>query len=424
MRGYLNQAIYQAQSEGKSNVVAGLQNVIDEAKYESRMLAALEVILQNKGENVPLEHFKIFKHHVKKGMRRWPNTFDQSSGTSASALPVQPQTVGYIATWSTKNPSSVHDPASINNNAQNASLNSHNARMEHSIYNSPPKFRQDSPSILDVPAADFATTDIAIHADQPSFDDPPVATIPSRRRSSDASTTSTLSTAISIAQPPSPSMPGLSGESGGRATRSSAVQRQDPSQVASSSETRLLGADLSQQPSVPPRYSYQDINITNQPATKKIKLTHPLSDDEIKEVDEQRKFFESQTVRDYNYNPPTSVQFSELRPELDESQAFPQPTIREGPPPPVIHPNPLIEVSSPTSQGDFAAINGTGRKRGYDEVIADDQSSLSDAISVSLPVAPTNVRHSVGASSTRASTPRAAREPRSSKQRHPRVMIS
>lgn len=425
MRGYLNQAIRQAHSEGNAKVVAGLQNVMGETKNESRMLAALEAILQNKGDDVPPEHFKTFKHHIKKGIRKRQKISDQSAGMdqTEAAISTQPQTVGYISTWSTRKPSFTDDPAMGNNIAPNTPLTLRTAQPEFSIHTSPTKLELHSPSALDLSTTDLPSTDFS--TDQRILAHLPPASTPRKRRSSNASTTSTLSSAQSLA-PPTPRMPDPSSgvASEGRATRSSAVQRQDPNQVASNNETRLLGTDLSQQPSIPSKSFYQSINTTNQPASKKIKLTHPLSDDEVKEIDEQRKIFESQTVRDYNYNPPTPVQLSDVRPELDESQPFPQPGVRQGPPPPVIHPNPLVEVSSPISQGDFAAIDGIGRKRDYEEVVADDQSSLSDAISVSQPVAPTNARHSVGASSTRASTPRAVKEARSLKQRHPGVMIS
>lgn len=440
-KGYLRNAISKASHEGKYDVAAGLTKVMNEAGRDE-LLTALENISKSRA-SVRMEQFKVFKHYIKKGVRKHRRDSTQSSMNGdytgpPPPIPPQQRPVAYVSSFhaNIKRPSPP-GPATYDHNAVKSPLTLRMNYPHIANNTSPPKLSLHSPSSAEDVSMDHLP-------DQSADQIPEVPKKPSprkRRTGSDSSGASTLT------DPPSDIETFNDGHwpvinRGGAASadaqldRSADLQRQAPNRAASGRVTRLSGMDQQQTPlSQLEANNFRNLNTVNKDSTaKRQKLSNQIAlppDYDQEEIDRHRREFQSQT-RDKE---PVARETISERSAVDATEGtLRSRLIRTGPPPPMIHPNSLvhatINLSSPAT-AEFPPINGTSRKRDFDEFTRDDSSRLSSpssslrTSSPDAPPLPITSRLSVGVASTRASTPRAAKEkPLLKGRKQPRTMIS
>lgn len=416
MRVYLVEAQKRACSEGKYEVAAGLARVLDEVKAESAILPALDSILQGRSQ-VTLDDFKVFKRFIKKGMRKHRRSLSNQnySHSDYSGVPQHlslsyPQSYGQGSPLSPDRTTS-HQPPQESTITTPLRLKLH-YRM--GAFNSPPPPTESLPQSPSM----HARPSIEGSAEEEMLDDG----TPLAKRSRSGSDSSALSSAKSLASEhalPEVVDPELAAE--GRPVRS-AGQRQAPSRLPSN-RTRLSGTD-------PPssKHATDSFKTTNHNHRQRLKLKlGDQPDPDAEEVRQRRREFEQASYFDYNYQ---HKQDSDIRdPVVGRPLDIPQ---REGPPSPIVHPSSLTDTAdalfSPTSQkgADLAVGDLTSRKRSHDEFmqdVASPASSLSPPLSP--PPAPVPQHLAVGATGSRASTPRAAKaQPPTRSRKSARVMIS
>lgn len=430
----LQNAIDLAVAEGKSEVEAGLKKVLQESDRDE-LTTALDNISKYKA-NVPINQFKVFKHFVKKGVRKHRKNSSQSSVLSnddRGPSPVLSQPAAYISTFRTKRPT----PPPTNNEMDDqirSPLILRSGQLGTTSHDSPTKSEHQSPGIIDF-------------ADLPSQPDQTLKIVSRKRRASSTSSLSSLSSAnLSDYTPPEMVLPAKDQPTEGRPARS-ATQRQAPARTAAARPTRssAVGTDAASQPESSAHHlvlNYAGIESLNSHKAKKQKLI-TVDSPVDEEAARQKANLEKTIVRDSAYEKATSfsrtpspVRRTKKEQQQEERRVrglSPRPAKqRPGPPPPVIHPEALVpstnfEPSSPISaQGDAIPINGTSRKRDYEEFTRDDH---SDQLSSLGPTPPppvrtsVNTRASLGANSTRSSTPRLVKESnRPARSRRLRVM--
>lgn len=432
-RASLQNAINRAVAEGKHEIEAGLRKVLQESGRDE-LTTALDNISKYKA-NVPINQFKVFKHFVKKGIRKHRKSSAHSSLSSNNdqgPSPPSSQPAAYVSTFRTKQPSS---PAAnersgkqgrsplILRSSQLANINSNSSTMP----------TDQSPEHTEV-------------ADLPTITDLTRKTTSRKRRSGSTSSLSSLSSAnLSDYAPPEMAIPVRDQATEGRPSRS-VTQRQASARTAAGRPTRSSGIGLDPNSQLdasahPAALNYAGIESNTSHRTKKLRLTHiDAANDE--EIARQRALLEKNIVRESAYNArtifsrtpsPTRRTRSEAQQEERIRRGFsPKPSrLRPGPPPPVIHPEALMsstnfEPSSPVSaQGDGPLTNGTSRKRDHDEFARDDHSDRLSSLGPTPPPplrASLHARHSIGAPSTRSSTPRLAKESRPSRIRRARIV--
>lgn len=435
----LENAIDKAQCLGEVEIEAGLRKVLKESSRDE-LTTALDNISKYKA-NVPINQFKVFKHFVKKGIRKYQKTSSQSSILSnedqdpslSSSRPT-----GHVSAFVTK----LHTSQSTDQQTEHQSGSPPAPRSGHR-----PASRDISPTKTNhVSSQPIEVTDLPRRPEQfePGF---PI-TISRKRRSSSTSSLSSLSSAnLSDYTPPEMAVPVKDQPGEGRPARS-ASQRQAPARTAAARPTRLsgIGTDpVSQSESFnqQPLLNYTGIESSSNHKSKRQKLN--IVDAPIDEaLARQKADLQRTIIRDDAYTKveshsrtPSPIRRDRKREEDEQRRQrglSPRPSRqRAGPPPPVIHPEALIqsanfEPSSPASaQGDGAPTNGTNRKRDYDEFTRDDQSDQLSSLGPTPPPptirASINTRASVGAPSTRSTTPRVAKEVnRPSRSRRLRVM--
>ncbi|MBA7489998.1 hypothetical protein ES702_00532 [subsurface metagenome] len=432
-RTALQNAINRAAAEGKPEIEAGLQKVLQESGRDE-LTTALDNISKYKA-NVPVNQFKVFKHFVKKGIRRHRKNSSQSSLLSnddRGPSPVPSQPAAYISTFRTKKLT----PPIIDKEVENqirSPLILRSGQLDAINHDSPTKSEHQSPGFIEV-------TDLVSQTDQP----PKPAS--RKRRSSSTSSLSSLSSAnLSDYTPPEMVLPAKDQSGEGRPARS-ATQRQAPARTAAARPTRSsgTGTDSVPQPESSAQnlvLNYTGIDNSSNHKAKKLKLINVDSPVD-EEIARKKASLEKTIVRDSAFDKVTSFsrtpspdRRAKAEKEEEERQArgfSPRPARqRPGPPPPIIHPEALVpsanfEPSSPISaQGDSIPVNGTSRKRDYEEFTKDDHSDQLSSLGPTPPP-PTrplvNTRASAGAPSTRSSTPRLAKETRSRSSRRPKVM--
>lgn len=418
IRAYLQNAIDRAHRENKHDVAAGLLRVMDESNKDE-VFTALDNISKYKA-SVRIEQFKVFKKYIKKGIRkhRRDSTRQPQFHDDRAPPPPQSQPIAFYSSFqmNTKRPTILDRTVDDNNhnNAMQPSLGLNTRIPENTNDASPENPSVHSPFAIDTTMTDLPTDLPLVVPPKPS---------PRKRRSSSGSS---LSSAQSLPSDyhyiATDELADQDQAAVGRPTRA-AAQRQAPARAASSRITRLSGID--QQPGLPSAganpLGQQTLELTSLSVdnvrAKKQKLTPTYSPDHNETIIEQeRQKFEYQLDRSRE-DWKTARLGDDMRSDIDDHKRWNPPKTLEpytGPPPPVIHPNALVpstaEMFSPASNlGDTIAINSTSRKRPHDDYLSDNGSDLTSSESLSSPPPPTFMRLSVGASSTRASTPRTAK---------------
>lgn len=439
---YLQSAIDRAVREGNRELAAGLRRVLAESNRDE-VLTALDNISKYKG-SVRIEQFKVFKHYIKKGIRKYKRSADEHPNDDLDEQdpppPPQPQQkpVAYLGTFhaNIKRPSSV-DPIHQHNSPVKSPLTLRTNQFETIAKPSPPKLRIHSPS---------QTSPSKLSTHSPSQLEPPVSEVPQtennslppsppklslpksspqKRRSSSDSPLSSPKSISSIASsheavPDLPLDPEFEDQAAAEAKPAkSLAPRQAPSRAASGRVTRLSGIDQQQTDlSHHEATNTRKLNtVDHSSETKRRKLAKEINlppDYDQEEVDRRRREFESRIQRDDREGRETV----HLRPHyhLPEGEDELTPVaIDTRPPAPRIHPNSLVhavaQISSPAT-AEFPVSNGITRKRDYDEFTRDDTSSRLSTPETTLsdvPAAHMNGRFSSTAPSSRAMTPRAAK---------------
>jgi len=416
IKAYLQNAIDKAYTDNKPDVAAGLMRVMDES-WKDEVFTALDNISKFKA-SVRIEQFKVFKKYIKKGIRRHrrDSTRQLRFNDDRPPPPPQSQPVAYYSSFHMNNKRPLEDMTTNDDNAARPSPDHTSTFSETSNSASAMKLSAHSYSALDTNMADLP-------ADLPS--DRPSKPLSHSRRSSSGSSLSSAESLPSDYIATEAEEPANQDQAfQGRPTEAGA-QRQVPARAASSRATRLSGINQHfRQPSAVGAnpLGHQDLTSELIPYTgenaraRKQKLTPAIQPGQNDaEIEEERQRLESQLIR-FRHDWKTALVGDDIRSDVDDHKRMNPPKAMEsytGPPPPVIHPNALLpsaaEVSSPASyNGDTVTVNGASRKRPYNDYLSD-ESELSSMESLSPPPPPAHTRLSAGASSTRASTPRAAK---------------
>lgn len=436
-RAALENAIDRAACLGEVEIEAGLRKVLQESSRDE-LTTALDNISKYKA-NVPVNQFKVFKHFVKKGIRKYQKNSSQPSTLSNEDQDAPfnfSRPVGHVSAFPTK-----RHAAQSSNGHKTQTHNGSSPALRSSQYRttSPTKSIKASPQPIEI--SDLTSQ----HERFPST--LPTTGSRKRRSSSTSSLTSLSSGDMSDYTPPDTAVPVKDQPGEGRTARS-ANSRQAPARTAAGKTTRSsgIGTDsTSQLESLnhQPPLNYTGIADSSNHKAKRQKLINV--DSPIDEEFARKKAILQKTIvhdsayetRNSYSRTPSPVRRTRKE-EQDEQRRLrglsPRPSRqRAGPPPPVIHPEALLqstnfEPSSPVSaHGEGNPINGVSRKRDYDEFARDDQSDKLSSLGPTPPPPTTrvsiNTRASVGAHSTRSSTPRVAKEiNRPARSRRLRVM--
>ncbi|KAK5956887.1 hypothetical protein OHC33_002376 [Knufia fluminis] len=408
IKAYLQNAIDKAHRENKHDVAAGLVRVMDES-YKDEVFTALDNISKFKA-SVRIEQFKVFKKYIKKGIRKHRRDSMQQPEFHDDRLPPpsQSQPVAYYSSFQMNTKRPTVDTTMNDDNDIQPLPDVHASVSDRANNASPTDLAIHSPSVADTTMADLPS-------DLPS--NLPPKPSPRKRRSSSGSSLSSAqslpSDYIATDESANQDQP-----SEGRPTRA-AAQRQAPSRAAAGRATRYPGTDQSGAVGAHP-LGYQNLELTSLSAdnvrTKKQKLTPIIPPEEEAAIEQEKRNLTNQLDQFKKTWKPAQLG-DDIRSDVDDHKRVNPPKTLEpytGPPPPVIHPHALNpssgELSSPASHiADTVAVNGASRKRTYDQSFSDDDSELSSADSSPPPPPPAFPRLGSRASSTRASTPRAAK---------------
>lgn len=437
----LQGTVDRAVRDGNHELAAGLRRVWAESGRDE-VMTALDNISKYKG-SVRIEQFKVFKHYIKKGIRKYRRSADEHSNGDTPKQdpppPPQQKPVAYLGTFhaNIKRPSSV-DPVVQHNSPIKSPLTLRTNQMETVSKLSPSKLHiqspsQTSPSKLSVHSPSQLQRPIS---ELPAADDDPIPPSsppklmlskpsPQKRRASSDSPLSSPKSISSLASSPEPVPdlpldPEFEDQAAADAKPAkSLAPRQAPSRAASGRVTRLSGSDQQQTDlSQHEAQNTRKLNtVDHSSEAKRRKLAKEINlppDYDQEAVDRKRREFES-TLQHDNREGRQTVHLR-LRHDIPEGEDELTPIISEiRPPAPRIHPNSLVhavvQVSSPVT-AEFPVTNGVTRKRDYDEFTRDDTSSRLSTPETTLSDAPPtqiNSRLNSAAPNSRGMTPRAAK---------------
>ncbi|ETN39591.1 uncharacterized protein HMPREF1541_05817 [Cyphellophora europaea CBS 101466] len=396
VQSYVNRAVAEAQERGDWGLVPGLEKIRRNANDKRELWVVLEAIAH---QSPTPEQLHIFKKFIKRGIKKHRRNSAHSSSAISQSVMGDSTSFGPGAYLPSSLPgdepstftspfrmrpslSSQMHPSSKSNPT---SPSSRRAKMDATVSRSPgPKGRGKSPR---------------------------------QRPSRSNSTTSSLSSAKSIPEELAP--PGLVEEEAGgdeRGVRSGRRQAGERPSAATGSRSARLANNISSINNTDPN------SIFNSSANKiisdklnKSQQAREEAEQEQADVDKRRKRLLRESEVDYNYIPrPVVNERHQLPSYLDDE--YPANTLEDGdyPRPPVVHPEPAKPHKVPTLRigtraGDKVLMNGTARKRAYDEFFEDDDDS-SEALTPlsSSPAPPFAPPPPPGADQSRAATPRAS----------------
>lgn len=420
MRNIFDRAIVAANEQTNSTrLVPGLQLLFDDARSRSSLWTVIDAVL----DKTPTDaQFRVFKHYIKKGIRR----HRRASGTITS--PTLPSNPANHPTFSKPQPvgplHSFHGHASEEitgpHDSPTAKSSFHSRSSDNEMYSAsrspkiPPSPQNKAPTMIERPSPT-----VNGHGQRHNRR--------SSQKSNSISSTSSLTSTLSSIPDDLSSTRGddhetqVDNEQPVRLTET----RQATNMVAAASRTR---SSVVNQPE--PSHPYSGFPTSIKFVNKKLSKTKPKSEisSEIEQLDLKKRELLSNSFQDYNNIP---------RPESSErSIIHGLPVANEAAvriiPPPVLHPHPLrpsVVTSSPTNtQAPFDPVttNGTSRKRPYDEI--DDTNIDNTSVSSPSTLSPTPSLippPPAAVTAARGATPRSGRLPPPKKARKSaRVMIS
>jgi hypothetical protein len=414
MNRQIENAIAEAQQAGALNLVPGFRMIHRDALTDPRLWTVLEAVLN---KSTSQDQFKTFKRYIKRGIKQYRTSTSGENFPSFQGppYPLVPRVGGVSPSSFFQNID--NPPASSQNQAPSITspyrLKPSPAIVQHR--SSPVKTSRS-------PSSTLAGSAVASGNGRPSGAQAGLHASPSRCRSHSVSSSSSLSSAKSI---PESFAPGVEAESeaqinGARPVRSSG-QRQAANRVAAGHRSRPSAT-------IPPlpKHPFSDFNTTAKIAAKRLKKTREDIDMDHAEIEKRRRDLELQSFVDYNDIPRPEINDRTVL-ESDHSHPI---SLSVRVPPPVVHAHPLVPtqaaLSSPISAlapPEQSQLNGTGRKRPYNEVDQDDTDIPTSLSSSPAPLlVPPPPPGAVG--SSRAVTPRAAKLPPPAKRKSARVMVS
>lgn len=407
LRIHVERAIQEAQQKNSPDLVNGLRQIREDAQFNPDLWNVVEAMINNFPSP---EQFKLFKRYIKKGVKRHRRE-SQMSGSPYQSSPQRfKDLTSPLHRERSPKASHAHTPATSHSEEPRRRINLY-FTLPRATENTANEEMPVSPSTVPPPSRLTESGDKSTRLS--------ITVSPQKRkRSGSESSSSSLSSAPSIPEGVAPPWETGNGRTG------SAGQRQATGRGTAGH--RLRSAVSSQPAPTPPQPEVAGSSSKTN-ASKRFKKTRDEPDFDIDELTRRKRHYLDDSFHDYNTIP---------RPESNERDLVhghpDRPVSSDHPPPPVIHPNRLIVslnalVSPVSSQmpSDSLPINGTSRKRVYDEIDADDMDiSTPDTSSPGPFLAPPPPPPGVRASS-RAATPRASRvQPAPKTRKSARVMVS
>ncbi|OAP61823.1 hypothetical protein AYL99_04026 [Fonsecaea erecta] len=416
IRIHVDRAMLEAHNKNTPDLVRGLQTIRDDAQVNPDLWNLLEALING---SPTFEQFKVFKRYIKSGVKQHRRE-SQMSG-------------------------SPYQPSPMFNDFASPEHRERSPKPNHSDANGP-LFSEERPHKISLSfnfpraAATYGSEEApvspsriarSVEVAEPGRRSSHRASHSSpykRKRTGSVSTISSLSSAPSDEVQPPWEPPGGDHGRGGGGSRS-AGQRQSANRMAAGNRLRSAAGATALPSQAVPKQSYPEVATSSKTTSnKKTKKSREDTEFDIDEFSRRKRAYLEDSFHDYNTIP---------RPESHERDAVHGHPVKpvsstDNPPPPVIHPNRLVvptaTLTSPTNAQappDNTLVNGTGRKRRYDEVDADDlDDSTADSSSpgpLLVPPPPPGVANA----HPRGATPRSTRlHPAPKTRKSARVMVS
>lgn len=415
INSHLELALQEAQDKGTPNLIPGLEKLREDAQLIPELYNVIEAIIQQSPTH---KQFRTFKRYIKLGVKDFRRA--SQSQISESSHSHHPSSLAEInSTFAS--PQHAHLARPAHQRITSTGFTDEGNRRIALFFGG---LRKDPPSNTVAPDMSFSplTGSATINIDPALTTSQSEANTTSpnkRKRSLSAGSESSLSSAQSIPDDFVPTLQQNDSQTGTGRSRSMG-QRQATHRAGN--RLRSAGGAINHQ-SLPNKAGIQP---TSKSTAKKFKKTQFEPEYDMDELSRRKRHYLEDSFHDYNTIP---------RPESSEreiSHGHPEAIqlSTEQPPPPVIHPNRLVSLdaalSSPVSSHaprESMLANGTGRKRIYDELEADDP-ELAPSLSPSPLLVPPPPPGLANATS-RGMTPRGTRFPPTTRTRKSaRVMVS
>lgn len=415
LQTHLERAVQEAQQKGSADLVPGLERLRDDAHEMPDLWNVLEAVVQ---QSPSTAQFKIFKRYIKSGIK------SHRRGSQISASPYQSSPQRFDNLTFPSHPYHSPNAAQPDLTSTGPTQPSH-PRISLYFNRARPQLSLGTEDAPVSPSAVVRTTEATDASENPTQAVTTTMTSHKRKRSRSASSESSLSSAKSMPDEFGPPL-ALGRRHLGSVRARSAGQRQAPNRATAGN--RLRSAATASNSQSPGKQSLIDPALTAQTPFKKLKKGREEPDFDVDELSQRKRHYLDDSFHDYNTIP---------RPESNErGPVHGQPAdfyVEENPPAPVLHRNQLStsngDLSSPVSASpanDTILVNGTRRKRAYDEIHADDvDASTSESQSpgpLLVPPPPPGVANAT----SRGATPRTSRFPPPTKgiRKSARVMVS
>ncbi|KAK4936800.1 hypothetical protein LTR10_022389 [Elasticomyces elasticus] len=413
LQTHLDRAVQEAQQKGSVALIPGLERLRDDAQIMPDLWNVLEAVVQ---QSPSTAQFKVFKRYIKSGIK----THRRASQISASPYQSTPQRFDSLT--SPSHPHHSPNPVQPDFTSTGPPATAH-PRISLYFNRARPQLSYGSGNAPVSPSTVVHTMEATDSIENPI--QPATMTSHKRKRSRSASSGSSLSSAKSIPDDFGPPL-ALGDRQSGSVRARSAGQRQATNRATAGN--RLRSAATASNSQSPGKQPVIDPALTTQAPFKKLKKSRDEPEYDVDELSQRKRYYLDDSFHDYNTIP---------RPESNERgpvQGTPADlNLEETPPAPVRHHHQLLtsngNLSSPLSAqaaSDTILINGSRRKRAYDEIYANDiDASTSESQSpgpLFVPPPPPGVANAA----SRGATPRPSRFPPPAKgvRKSARVMVS
>ncbi|KIX98499.1 uncharacterized protein Z520_05800 [Fonsecaea multimorphosa CBS 102226] len=417
LRVHVDRAVHEAHQRNTPDLVRGLQRICDDAQLNPELWNVLEALI-NKSPSP--EQFKVFKRYIKSGVKQ----HRRESQMSGSPYQTSPQIFNDLAS-----PEHRERSPKANHSDANTPLYSEGRPPRINLYFNLPRAAATYGS-EEAPVSP-TTISRSVEVAEPggkSIHHASNSSPHKRKRSGSVSTISSLSSAPSNTDEIPPPWEPQGDEPAGVGRSRSAGQRQAASRGAAGNRLRSAASATTLPSQAVPKQSYPEVATSSKTnSNKKFKKSREETEFDIDELSRRKRHYLDDSFHDYNTIPRPESH------ERDPVHAHPErPISVDNPPPPVIHPNRLVvptatltSLVSAQAPPDNNLANGTGRKRRYDEVDADDFDETTPDSSSPGPLLVPPPPPGVANAHPRGATPRATRlHPGQKTRKSARVMVS
>jgi hypothetical protein len=382
---YVSRAVTEAQERGDWGLVPGLEKIRKNANDKRELWIVLEAIAH---QNPTPEQLHIFKKFIKRGVKR----HRRDSALSSSGV-----STGVVGEGSLG--AEVFGQPSLHGEAM-------------STFTSPFRTRPSSSGMNRSEPASPSSRRRRMDAAESSKN---AGKSPHRRRSRTNSTSSSLSSAKSIPEHFQPAEL-REEEAVGNEREVRSGRRQAGDRVATaapSGRSSRLANNLSSINTTEKDSPFQ--SSANKFISEKLKKTQQAREEveaEYADIERRRKRLLRESEADYNYRPRDTInERHQVRGRRDNEHHSNRAAESDYPRAPVVHPQPAKVLKFPKIRSDVGVggpklMNGTSRKRAYDEFDDDDDSSDALTPLSSSPAPPFVPPPPPGAERSRAATPR------------------